>query len=630
MAVKSIIDIDVNDDAFKSFLKSLDKYKKTLTELPGAWSATGDAINTTRTDIISVGSAVMANTEMLAKQLSVHEKINRAVSNTDRLMINLRKSTSKVLSDLKDSAWGVLKWGSALAIGGTATGFLALDAMARGVRQTRQQAGALGLNPGELNAVQSVYGRFSGSSALLGNISQAQMEAGERWRLYSLGLSKNDIEGKTSAQLMQPTLEALHKWSSERQGMETGAFAYEARGRGFAHLVGGEANLRELGSHSLAEVQAAGKSFPEALERLRLGKDTASKWDDFLTSMEIATGQLKTTFVVGLQNLAEPLNKVVLAFSDLAKQIFESAGFKEGIDKFGKWLSSGEFQAGFEVFSKWVINVANALHKGILPTIRAIAGTDEEAWQKWHEKAIEEDKIRDEKEREEDSKNPSFWVKVWRGLEKGFSAAGGGTSGANYVSTMDYNPPPMQGASNNNVSSAKHFAYGEQYLEAKRPGAFGALERQYGLPAGLLAQIHKQEWDPKHPVSSAGAMGPFQFIPSTAKAYGLDEKSVWDLAKSSEAAARYFQDLLVMFKGDVNKAAAGYNWGQGNVQKTINQYGDNWREHLPPETEKYLNNLNRSGLGVNSFTAQPGQGVKISLYNATGGQVNAVISSLAA
>ena len=104
MAVKSIIDIDVNDDAFKSFLKSLDKYKKTLTELPGAWSATGDAINTTRTDIISVGSAVMANTEMLAKQLSVHEKINRAVSNTDRLMINLRKSTSKVLSDLKDSA----------------------------------------------------------------------------------------------------------------------------------------------------------------------------------------------------------------------------------------------------------------------------------------------------------------------------------------------------------------------------------------------------------------------------------------------------------------------------------------------------------------------------------------------
>ena len=627
MAVKSIIDIDVNDDAFKSFLKSLDKYKKTLTELPGAWSATGDAINTTRTDIISVGSAVMANTEMLAKQLSVHEKINRAVSNTDRLMINLRKSTSKVLSDLKDSAWGVLKWGSALAIGGTATGFFALDAMARGVRQTRQQAGALGLNPGELNAVQSVYGRFSGSSALLGNISQAQMEAGERWRLYSLGLSKNDIEGKTSAQLMQPTLEALHKWSSERQGMETGAFAYEARGRGFAHLVGGEANLRELGSHSLAEVQAAGKSFPEALERLRLGKDTASKWDDFLTSMEIATGQLKTTFVVGLQNLAEPLGKVVLAFSDLAKQIFESAGFKEGIDKFGKWLSSGEFQAGFEVFSKWVINVAKALPNGVFATARALLGTTEEE----HKRMIEEARRKDEEDRIANSKKPTFWDRLMTPFQnRSLRDPKPPISGANYVSPIGYIPPPMQGASNDNVSSAKHFAYGEQYLEAKRPGAFGALERQYGLPAGLLAQIHKQEWNPRQPVSSAGAMGPFQFIPGTAKDYGLDEKSVWDLAKSSEAAARYFQDLLVMFKGDVNKAAAGYNWGQENVKKTIDRYGDNWREHLPPETEKYLNNLNRSGLGVNSFTAQPGQGVKISLYNSTGGQVNAVISSLAA
>ena len=627
MAVKSIIDIDVNDDAFKSFLKSLDKYKKTLTELPGAWSATGDAINTTRTDIISVGSAVMANTEMLAKQLSVHEKINRAVSNTDRLMINLRKSTSKVLSDLKDSAWGVLKWGSALAIGGTATGFFALDAMARGVRQTRQQAGALGLNPGELNAVQSVYGRFSGSSALLGNISQAQMEAGERWRLYSLGLSKNDIEGKTSAQLMQPTLEALHKWSSERQGMETGAFAYEARGRGFAHVVGGEANLRELGSHSLAEVQAAGKSFPEALERLRLGKDTASKWDDFLTSMEIATGQLKTTFVVGLQNLAEPLGKVVLAFSDLAKQIFESAGFKEGIDKFGKWLSSGEFQAGFEVFSKWVINVAKALPNGVFATARALLGTTEEE----HKRMIEEARRKDEEDRIANSKKPTFWDRLMTPFQnRSLRDPKPPISGANYVSPIGYIPPPMQGASNDNVSSAKHFAYGEQYLEAKRPGAFGALERQYGLPAGLLAQIHKQEWNPRQPVSSAGAMGPFQFIPGTAKDYGLDEKSVWDLAKSSEAAARYFQDLLVMFKGDVNKAAAGYNWGQENVKKTIDRYGDNWREHLPPETEKYLNNLNRSGLGVNSFTAQPGQGVKISLYNSTGGQVNAVISSLAA
>jgi soluble lytic murein transglycosylase-like protein len=125
-------------------------------------------------------------------------------------------------------------------------------------------------------------------------------------------------------------------------------------------------------------------------------------------------------------------------------------------------------------------------------------------------------------------------------------------------------------------------------------------------------------------------MGPFQFMPGTAKDYGLDEKSVWDLAKSSEAAARYFQDLLKMFKGDVNKAAAGYNWGQGNVQGLISQYGDQWREHLPPETAKYLDNLNRAGISGNSFSAQPGQGIKISIYNATGGQVNTVVSALAA
>jgi soluble lytic murein transglycosylase-like protein len=614
VAVKSIIDIDVNDEAFKSFLKSLDKYKATLKELPGAWNATGEAINTTHDDIVSVGSAVMANTEMLVKQLSVHEKINRAVSTTDRLMISLRKSTSKVLSDLKDSAWGVLKWSSAFAIGGAATGFYALDAMARGLRQTRQQAGALGLNPGELNAVQTVYGRFSGSSALLGNISQAQMEAGERWRLYNLGISQSDIEGKTSAQLMQPTLEALHKWSSERQGMESGAFAYQARGLGYAELVGGEANLRELGSHSLAEIQKAGKTFPEALERLKLGKDTASKWDDFLDSIGIATAQLKNTFAKGLSDLAIPLGNVVKAFADLAKQIFESQGFKDGIESFAKWLSSEDFRAGFEVFSKWVINVAKALPNGVFATARALLGQDEKEYQELIAKGVQRQKDAEEEEK----KNPGFWSRFFSALQSGFvEQQPAGTAGT-------LSPSPIPNPTNS------YAPINLDYSAAKLPGAFSATEKQYGLPAGLLARIHKQEWDPNNPVSDAGAMGPFQFMPKTAKQYGLNYSSIWDLEKSADAAGRYFKDLLKMFGGDINKAAAGYNWGQGNVQKVIAKYGDQWREHLPNETAKYLDDLNSAGISGNAFSAQPGQGIKISIYNATGGQVNTVVSALAA
>lgn len=90
-------------------------------------------------------------------------------------------------------------------------------------------------------------------------------------------------------------------------------------------------------------------------------------------------------------------------------------------------------------------------------------------------------------------------------------------------------------------------------------------------------------------ISSAKAVGPWQFMPSTAtdSRFGLkieplipvtnekgkvtthmaspcDDRA--DLAKSSEAAGRYFRVLLNMFPRDPKLAIAAYNWGEGNVE----------------------------------------------------------------
>lgn len=71
---------------------------------------------------------------------------------------------------------------------------------------------------------------------------------------------------------------------------------------------------------------------------------------------------------------------------------------------------------------------------------------------------------------------------------------------------------------------------------------FGDLERQYGLPAGFLARTYQIESGSGanlyNPLSKAA--GGFQFIPSTAKQYGL--KDPYDLAQSAEAAARLAAD----------------------------------------------------------------------------------------
>lgn len=128
---------------------------------------------------------------------------------------------------------------------------------------------------------------------------------------------------------------------------------------------------------------------------------------------------------------------------------------------------------------------------------------------------------------------------------------------------------------------------------------FAGLERQHGLPSGILTNLVYQEskGDP-NARSGVGAKGLCQFMDGTAKQYGVDVSSP---ASSAKGAARYLEDLLDMFNGDVDKAIASYNCGQGRVRNLVKQYGENWRDHLPKETKGYLKIV---GEGVGSSAAQ--------------------------
>jgi membrane-bound lytic murein transglycosylase D len=97
--------------------------------------------------------------------------------------------------------------------------------------------------------------------------------------------------------------------------------------------------------------------------------------------------------------------------------------------------------------------------------------------------------------------------------------------------------------------------------------------------------------------SIAHAAGPWQFIASTAKRYGLeinwwkDERK--DPVKSTEAAAEYLKDLYGMF-GSWNLAMAAYNAGEGKIMKAMKRSNadDYWdllgTKHIRTETQEYV------------------------------------------
>ena len=110
---------------------------------------------------------------------------------------------------------------------------------------------------------------------------------------------------------------------------------------------------------------------------------------------------------------------------------------------------------------------------------------------------------------------------------------------------------------------------------------FSAAEQKYGLPSGLLKKVAETEsnFNP-NAVSPKGAIGLMQFMPGTAERFGINPR---DPIASIDAAGKYLASNFKMFK-DWSHAVAGYNWGEGNVQKMIAK-GD----RTPPnETRKYV------------------------------------------
>ncbi len=139
--------------------------------------------------------------------------------------------------------------------------------------------------------------------------------------------------------------------------------------------------------------------------------------------------------------------------------------------------------------------------------------------------------------------------------------------------------------------------------------------RERMLPRDLMALVFIESGFSPFATSQAGAVGLWQFMPDTARAYGLAVEADYDerrsIARASDAAARHLSDLYEKF-GSWELALAAYNMGYKGMLDRVRDTGSNdfWtlakiEGALPRESQLYvpkieavaiiLNNLERFG-----------------------------------
>lgn len=119
--------------------------------------------------------------------------------------------------------------------------------------------------------------------------------------------------------------------------------------------------------------------------------------------------------------------------------------------------------------------------------------------------------------------------------------------------------------------------------------------------------------------SSAGAIGLFQLIPSTAAQMGVNP---WDPQQNIQGGIGYFSSLLNKFNGDYKAALASYNgWHIG-----INPDGS---FHIPSGASTYINNVikgaEKLGTDPSGFVADLAGGIANSIIPGSGGVISGAL-----
>lgn len=388
MAAKSIVEIDVQDEKFQSFLEKFNEYQKALGELPEQWRGAvhglGEAAKETERVRDGTEGITKAFADGVAALASVNDGLDRLNGNLEkatktqtefnkksggaRAFLNKASKDAKSLAGhIKDATTSLLSWGTVLGLFSGlagAGGLWGLNHLAGNASAQRFTAMGLGTTAGGLNSTAVDFQKALGNPVgTLGAIRDAQLDLSKRWQFRAMGVDNPD---RDPAELLPEMIKAARDIFVRNGSTQQGAEAY-----GLTNYFTLD-DLNRFKKMSDEEIDAMAKQAQQDTRRLQLTDQQLRQWQDFNIQLDRSKVSIGNTFIRGLAPLAPELGKLSDAFSGAIETVLKSPelgkwidGLSDGIRRFGNYLASPEFQKDVEAFISGVERLGRVIGKVI-------------------------------------------------------------------------------------------------------------------------------------------------------------------------------------------------------------------------------------------------------------------------
>ena len=364
MAVKSIIEIEVDDGPFTDFKAAFDKYQKALNESPEAWSRIGKATSGASATLDTVVGELQSINVNIGKMVPGIEKFNKYTRSSGSTMAGMVKSTKSMAGNIMSATESLLKWSGIVGtISGLigAGGLFGIDRLATSASNSRFQSMGLGISTAELNAANVNYSKAVGDPAgTLGAIRDAQYDLSKRWAFGGMGINP---AGKDAGQLLGPMIKAARASFIASGSTEQGAQAH-----GLTQFFSMD-DLVRFKNMSNAEIDAMIKRADADKKALALSDSASRSWQDLKIQIDRAETQIGNTFIKGLLPLTGPLTQLSAAFTQAVADVMKSKDMgiwindlASGIKSLAAYLTSGAFKSDVSNFMDSIDDAAGAVY----------------------------------------------------------------------------------------------------------------------------------------------------------------------------------------------------------------------------------------------------------------------------